>query len=270
MGKNEREKHILVLIEGSSEETILQISLPELFEAISDLYTVHFAFIFEDGNDVRGDITSKHGVTADTIEGLISKLYVGHILETDKIYARDIDEIIHIIDLDGAFIPNENIVQGENPNGEDKPFYTDSTIINRSVPSIIERNKRKRENIQALLSLPKGKIRVWHNPDNPLSKQSKVPYSLYYFSTNLDHFVHNDANLPTGRIKVNLADAFASGFIGNIEGFVSFFADDPASAGDMSYEESWAFIQESGLNSLTRHTNIDILFKRLITAAEAE
>lgn len=183
MGKKPKEKHILILIEGSSEQTIFEMSLPEMFDAIGDDYNVHFAFICEDGNDVRGDITSKHGVTPDKIEGLISKLYVGHVLEVDKFYARDISEIIHIIDLDGAYIPNENIVQGDNPNGEDKPFYTESTIINRSVSSIEERNKRKRDNIAALLTLPKGRIRVWHNPDNPKSKQSTIPYSLYYFST---------------------------------------------------------------------------------------
>lgn len=268
MGKKQRDNNIVVLIEGASEQTVFEIALPELFDAIGDDYNVHFSFICEDGEDVRGDITSKHGVTPETIEGLISKLYIGHVLEEKKFYARDIDEIIHIIDLDGAFIPDDNIVQGENPNGEDKPFYTENTIINRSVSSIVERNARKQENIRALLALPKGKIRVWHNPDNPKSKQSKVPYSLYYFSTNLDHFIHNDANLPGGRTKFNLAQVFANGFIDDIEGFVSFFTNDPASAGDMTYEESWAFIQEPGINSLTRHTNIDILFKRLQTMAE--
>lgn len=271
MGKKPKEKHILILIEGSSEQTIFEMSLPEMFDAIGDDYNVHFAFICEDGNDVRGDISSKHGVTPDKIEGLISKLYVGHVLEVDKFYARDISEIIHIIDLDGAYIPNENIVQGDNPNGEDKPFYTESTIINRSVSSIEERNKRKRDNIAALLTLPKGRIRVWHNPDNPKSKQSTIPYSLYYFSTNLDHFIHNDANLPsTGRAKVNLAEVFANGFIDDLDGFISFFVDDPASAGEMTYEESWNFIRQPGIASLQRHTNIDILLKRLQAMADEQ
>lgn len=268
MGKKQREKNIVVLIEGPSERTVFGIALPELYESIGEDYNIHFALLYEDCEEVRGDITAKYGVTPATIEGLISKLYIGRVLAEKKFYARDITEIIHIIDLDGAYIPDENIVQGENPNHVDRLFYTENSIINPSAHDIADRNARKRANIDALLSLPKGKIKVWHNPENPKSKQSSVPYSLYYFSSNMDHFIHNDANLPQGRDKFQLAEVFRNGFIDNISGYVSFFTDDPASAGEMSYEESWAFIREPGPNSLARHTNIDLLFKRLQRMAD--
>lgn len=270
MGKKQREKNIIILIEGPSERTVFGIAIPEMYESIGADYNVHFALLYEDCEEIRGDITSKFGVTPETIEGLISKLYIGRVLEEKKFYARDISEIIHIIDLDGAYIPDDNIVQGDNPNNVDRPFYTENSIINQSVQNIVDRNARKRANIDALLSLPQGKIKVWHNPDNPKSKQSLVPYSLYYFSSNMDHFIHHDANLPNSQDKFHLAEIFRNGFIDNTADYVSFFTGDPDAAGDMSYEESWTFIREPGLNSLARHTNIDLLFKRLQSLVNEE
>lgn len=263
-----REKNVIILIEGKSERTTFELALPELFDQIADDYRVHFPVIFEDEKEKGGDITSKYGITPLTIIGCINKLFISKVLDETKIYARDIAEIIHIIDLDGAYIPDDNIRCGTNPNGEDKAYYAADSILTDDVQKITNRNQRKRENIEALLALPNGKIRVWQNPENPKSKQYEVPYSIYYFSSNLDHFIHNDANIPSGLSKVQLAEAFRNGYIDDINGFIDFFMTDPNSAGEMSYSQSWAYIQQRNLNSLTRRTNVDILLKRLITVAQ--
>ena len=270
MSDKQHGKNVIILIEGKSERIAFELALPDLFDRIASDYQIHFATIFEDDIEKCGDITSKKGITPQTIEGCICKLFIRKVLEETKIYVRDISEVIHIIDLDGAYIPEDHILKGINPTGENKPFYDSEKIITDNVDAIIDRNKQKRNNIDKLLSLPDGKITVWQNPDNPASKQRKIPYSLYYFSSNLDHFIHNEANITSIYSKVHLAETFRNGFVDNTDGFTDYFINDPDSAVDKSYLQSWANIQEAGLNSLSRHTNIDILLKRLIEEAKKQ
>ena len=58
-------------------------------------------------------------------------------------------------------------------------------------------NDRKRKNLEHLLTLPEQKIKV---------RTKSIPYEIYFFSSNLDHFINNDANVETG--KKYLADQF--------------------------------------------------------------
>jgi hypothetical protein len=106
MGKKPRYKNVLFLIEGMSEKKAFEIAIPELFENIDESYQVFFPRIVEDGIEKGGDITSKYGITSETIEGCICKLFLDNFFEEQKIYPRHITEIIHIVDLDGAFVPN--------------------------------------------------------------------------------------------------------------------------------------------------------------------
>ena len=45
-----------------------------------------------------------------------------------------------------------------------------------------------------------------------------------------------------------------------------FFFENETETTDMSYDESWDFIR-SGENSLKRHTNVNLLIKRLMSLA---
>ncbi len=261
MGKKPRYKNVLFLIEGMSEKKAFEIAIPELFENIDESYQVFFPRIVEDGIEKGGDITSKYGITAETIEGCICKLFLDNFFEEQKIYPRHITEIIHIVDLDGAFVPNDVIRNGSNPSGEDKVFYGDDFICVNDVEKIINRNQRKRENIKHLVSLKQLNVR--QNGDNPNSKQIPIDYSVYFFSSNLDHFINNNANMSSEE-KVRCADYFAYSYIDDIDGFVKFFTEDPDALNDMSYEDSWKYIMQEGqLHSLKRHTNINILLTRL-------
>jgi hypothetical protein len=151
MGKRPHEKNVIILIEGQSERRAFELALPDLFSRISDDYRIHFPLLYEDNTEKGGDITAKTGITPITIEGCIAKLFIAKILEETKIYTRDIKEIIHIVDLDGAYIPNENILCRINPTIAVKPYYEEAAIRTDNIQSIIDRNNRKRENIEALL-----------------------------------------------------------------------------------------------------------------------
>lgn len=92
-------------------------------------------------------------------------------------------------------------------------------------------------------------------------------HSVYYVSCNLDHYLHRSANLDY-RMKRSLADTFARTYIGDVEGFIKEISDDPGAVKGMSYDESWNYIKEDK-NSLHRHTNLNLLFEKLIAKAES-
>ena len=164
---------------------------------------------------------------------------------------KDITEIVQIIDMDGAYVSDDMIRDGDTQTGEDRPYYDNNAIITKRIEGIVDRNAHKRENIDYLSSLSTIKV-----------KQKTVKYSVCYFSSNLDHFLHHDANLDY-RKKRELADSFARSYIGNVEGFIKQINDDPDAVGGMDYKQSWDFIKAEGPNSLQRHTNLNILLSSL-------
>ena len=96
-------------------------------------------------------------------------------------------------------------------------------------------------------------------------KSRIIPYEVYFFSSNLDHFINYDANMKTG--KRYYADRFNRSYGLFVEKFCKFFLDDPEAIGQMGYSESWAKITQ-GTNSVKRFTNIDYLIKSLQDEAE--
>ena len=98
--------------------------------------------------------------------------------------------------------------------------------------------------------------------NKPTTKPHTVPYALYYFSCNLDHFTVNDRNLDR-YTKVYRADIFARQYGNSVGDFVGFLKNDTAAIKDLSYEDSWAMLKR-GNNSLGRYTNISLLLKSLL------
>lgn len=264
-GKRPRKKVVVFLVDGPSEINALSPTVSALYESIDPEYEIFFPYMTEEGkakdgsDDTEvtehwGDLTSKHGINPSTIEKCIEKLYFNAFLKNKKLYPKDITEIIHILDLDGAYIPDSQVVLGDNPLGASKPFYDSDKIITTNVTQIVERNQHKRENIDYLQSLSKIKI-----------GSKTIPYSTYFFSSNLDHFLHNDANIVEGRDKVKLAEDFALKYVDSPKLLVSSIESTPGALTDMTYEESWSFIRERGNHSLSRHTNINVLFQKLMS-----
>ena len=152
-GQRPKRKVVLILVEGQSEINALKPTLSALYDSIDKEIEVFFPTIIEDDLEVRGDITSKIGITPEVIEGCIYKLFLKNFFDKEKLYPKDITEIIQIVDLDGAYIQNCQIVNGENPSGYKKPYYCENQIITNDVSGIIERNERKRNNLNYLSSI---------------------------------------------------------------------------------------------------------------------
>lgn len=253
-GKRPKKKVVLFLVEGDSEKKALKDVISSLYDSIDPEILVYFPMIIEDDYDVRGDITSKYGITPDTIERCIYKLFLSNFFDQEKILPKDVTEIIHIIDLDGAYVNDNQVIL--NPSAS-KTIYNLDNIMTNNVAKIIDRNQRKRSNIDYLCSL--SNIHV---------KQKTPPYSAYFFSSNLDHFLFGDANIQSGKDKVDKAEKFSMEYSSNPENLIKFVKSKTGGLDNMSYSDSWSFIRQRGNNSLNPHTNINLLFDRLVNNEE--
>ena len=275
MGKRKEKKEkrpanvIVVIVEGISDCKALEFHLSELFcKKYGKDITIKFQIrervierriddeddYIDDEIEEGGDITTEWLSKPSNIEDRIYKQYVIPLMNNSSgILPKFFLKIIHVMDLDGAYIDDDSIVPlTENHLDDDKPFYDgeNQQIKTGNVEGIIFRNRQKRENIDYLLSLPEGKIKI---------NQKSIPYEAYYFSSNLDHFIHHEANLKFN--KVELAEEF--GLNTSEEDFISYFCDDPASLGRLGYQESWDEIRK-GNQSVCRHTNLDCLIRSLL------
>lgn len=85
----------------------------------------------------------------------------------------------------------------------------------------------------------------------------EIPYKVYYMSCNLDHVLYNKLNSTDEEKEFDSFD-FYEKYENDYKGFVDFLCNSDFSV-NMSYKDSWKYI-EQGLNSLNRHTNVNLCF----------
>lgn len=220
-----RKKVVLVIVEGLSDDTALGLALSQVFD--KDSIYVHI---------MRGDITTRTGVNSQNIVSKIGK-EVTFYAKSQHYKPSDFKQIIHIVDTDGAYIPDDNIIEKEDCL--DIQYEGDGIYTNNKARTAI-RNQQKRENLYRLRSCGT----IW-----------KVPYRVYYMSCNLDHVLYDKQN-STDEEKENDAYAFAKKYKNKVEEFEKFICKSGFSVtGD--YKESWEYI-EKDLNSVNRYTNLCI------------
>ena len=187
---------VVFLVEGESDKIALELPLSNLIFDKFPEYEVRFLLqerqISKKGDEVEkidtddaedelideveyeygGDITTSSFVTPINIESKITYRFISPAIKKDGIYPKKIAKIIHIVDLDGAYIPDENVVPySDERRGYDKPYYDgeNGRIEALDVSAIIDRNERKRNNLERLLTLPEQKIKV---------KTKSIPYEI--------------------------------------------------------------------------------------------
>lgn len=97
-------KVIFVIVEGPTDEDALSSVLKQIFSSAE----VHFHVI-------HGDITTEDAITANNAKSYVAKRIAAEM----KKYAykeSDILQIVHLIDTDGAFIP-DNLVKARKEKG---------------------------------------------------------------------------------------------------------------------------------------------------------
>lgn len=222
-----RKKAMIFILEGPSDDTSLTGSLKYIFASsrIEPLI-------------MHGDIASDRNVTNRNI---IKKLHeeIKAFCNKNFLTKGNILRIVHIIDTDGAFIPDELIQEDTDCR---QIVYSENSIRCISKKNLIRRNHIKQQNLQKLLDT--------HNIGG-------LSYSVYYMSSNLEHVLHNRINL-TDEEKEELSYEFAEICAEKPEYFIQLMTSQTVFI-DGSYRESWDFIK-SGKHSLERHSNLALCF----------
>lgn len=222
-----RKRIVFVIVEGPSDEEALGTILNRYFDRNAvHVYVAHC--------DITSELSTTPSNVVAEIGGFI-KNFAGRVFKSG-----DFSRIIHIVDMDGAFIPDDAIVEDSTIT---KPVYSPTKIRAQRKASIENRNRRKRENLNRLVSTTS----VW-----------RIPYQIYYMSCNLDHALYGKLN-STDEEKERDSYAFAIKYKEDIPGFIKLVNESNFSV--MSgYSQSWQYIRE-GLHSLERHSNFGLCLK---------
>ena len=224
-----RRKIVLVIVEGPSDADSLELYFSKFF----DSNTVHMKIMY-------GDITSKRGINQSNIKARLGneiKVYA----ENNHFKAADVQQIIHLVDMDGAFVDDSVIIEDET---KDKFVYTLESVIVPNRQVAIERNEHKRENLNTLSSRTSV---MWNN----------IPYKIYYMSCNLDHVLHDKPNATDEEKMANSLD-FTERYYDDINEFIKFISESTFSQ-CTDYKESWDYIKQDK-HSLERNSNLGLCF----------
>lgn len=223
-----RKKIVFVIVEGPSDEEALGVILNRIYD--NDTVFVHI---------MHKDITAEYGNSAANIVSKVGNELRGY-AKANHYTKNDFREIIHIIDMDGAYIPDSSIIEDRDAAN---PRYSLTDIRVCNADNIVRRNKIKRENINRLCSC---------------REICGTPYRAFYMSCNLDHVLYNKLN-SSAEEKENDSYRFAVKYKDNIPEFLAFIGDSDFSVVN-GYGESWDFIKQE-LHSLERYTNLVLCFK---------
>ena len=228
--KKKAKKVILFLVEGASDLTSL-----EFIDNINTDETIKFQI-------TSGDVTSKLNITPQNCREEINKILLSF-LERSKLRKTDIIKIIHILDIDGVYIPEINIIEDKNKK---KFLYTINGIVAPSKENVQKRNESKKQIVEKLLVT---------------SKINSIPYEMYYMSCNLEHVLHDKLEDISEDEKKELANKFADKFYEKEIEFIDFINNkDFKVLGD--YKATWDFIKKD-LNSVNRYSNFWLFFENL-------
>ena len=220
-------KVLLFIVEGPSDEAALAPALEKIINTKKVKFKV-----------MRIDITSDYDSNVGNIERRIKDLGVKKFLEQNSQFKpEDICGIVHIVDLDGAFISKNKIFEQD----VEKNVYCDDSILCKSRDEFLTTIENKKNNLLYLSSLTDIKI-----PYGII-----VPYVLYYMSCNLDHVLHGKRNSTQDEKKndsIDFADQYDEPSM-----FIKFFNDETIKVTG-TYLETWEYVQR-GNNSLSRCTN---------------
>ena len=183
-----RKKIVFVIVEGPSDEEALGVLLNRIYDSKAVYVQVMHCDITTELDVNTGNVVAKIG---DVV-----KKYAGRTFKSG-----DFSRIIHITDTDGAFIPDDAVVEDA---AAVKPLYSATEIRTQRKSGIENRNLRKRECLNRLSSAS----RIWG-----------VPYQIYYMSCNLDHALYGKLN-STDYEKEADAFAFAKKYRDDIPSFM--------------------------------------------------
>ena len=221
-------KVVIFIVEGQTDKRTLE----KIFKKIYRNKNIHYEV-------TDGDITTNDKININNVENEIFNL-INAYLKDQKLKVSDVWQIVHIFDMDGAYIPDDNIIEGSSS----KFVYSTTNISCNNIEKVKERNSKKRTIRDYLLKV---------------STIRNIPYKCYYLSSNLEHALYDKLNLSEEE-KRDYADDFYDMFLDKEILFVEFLNKVVVNGVPDSFPSSWRYIKEE-LHSLERHTNLNLYFK---------
>ncbi|SEA91096.1 hypothetical protein SAMN05216349_1519 [Oribacterium sp. KHPX15] len=227
MSNNEK-KVIAVIVEGPTDVEAIGSILKSYFSSDEVQFVV-----------IHGDITTQEFVSA---ENIISKIdeQVHITMGQYSYHDDDMKQIFHILDTDGACIPDEDVHESEQ--GTTIKYFLDH-IETPDVKYIRERNRRKSALLYKLSST---------------SKIHGIPYRAFYNSRNLEHALYGISEDLSDDKKSELADDFAEKYEEDLDGFIKLINSDEIAVKG-TWKDTWKYIQKEH-HSLERHSNMHLVF----------
>lgn len=221
-------KVVIFIVEGQTDKRTLE----KIFKKIYRNKNIHYEV-------TDGDITTNDKININNVENEIFNL-INAYLKDQKLKVSDVWQIVHIFDMDGAYIPDDNIIEGSSS----KFVYSTTNISCNNIEKVKERNSKKRTIMDYLLKV---------------STIRNIPYKCYYLSSNLEHALYDKLNLSEEE-KRDYADDFYDMFLDKEILFVEFLNKVVVNGVPDSFPSSWRYIKEE-LHSLERHINLNLYFK---------
>lgn len=218
---------MFVIVEGPSDEDALGLFFTKFYNE-NEVYV----------KVLHRDITTDREVNPQNVRNKVNE-EVKEWASVNRIEKSDFQEIIHIVDTDGAYVENTQVIEDMSKG---KTFYTETEILTSNKKGIEKRNERKTNNLNKL---------------SVLNKVGGISYHVYYMSCNLDHVLHNKLN-STDEEKEKDAHSFAKKYKDDLPAFIKFISESDFAVSD-SYPESWKYIKVAN-HSLERHTNLGLCF----------
>jgi hypothetical protein len=237
---------VVVLVEGPTDRIALRGNLNHL---VNDK-TIEF-------ESTNGDITSDESLIAnEDLNDVLVQDVRDLIAKQNDFALSDVIEVVHLIDTDGLYIPEERIIQKRLNEEEQiidenrRPFYNDDSIEVLDVDSERKTLKNKRDSVRDLLE------KTTLDFGCGISKL----YSIFYNSCNLEHALHNKRNVAANE-KRTLAKDFAFQCYQNDKKFITLF-DELNKARSWDFSTSWMYLKKS-FNSLERGSNFLLYLRKL-------
>ena len=251
-----KQKLVLILVEGKSDRLAflpLEGFIKKTNEGFKESYKIHIEVVGEDLT------TKKYKSNLNRLDMMclnISQI-VSKFLDDHKFILNDIAEIIHVVDMDGAYVPNECIkrmTESEKRSSDNELLYYEDSIHSLNYEEYPlgthYRNIIKREALDYLVDRTKT-ITLSKN-----GARKKVSYSPFFMSCNLDHFLYNERNLDK-KDKGKKAKAITIKYSGskakNYDELFERINDVPEMK---DFIESWKYIRQRNKNSLKRCSNV--------------
>lgn len=237
-----KQKVILFLVEGESDLTALVRPFAAYFQDVAS--TV--------GESFRCDVTTVSLFRKDAdfqvfsnVKETVRRFILSRIEQRRTYRWTDLERIVHVVDLDGAFVPDVCVRQDA---GLPHTQYQHDEIVTPDREALIRRNKVKSNSLQLLCRA--GALTF---------KQRTVPYQVYFMSRNLEHALFGIEKDLDADMKERLSQTFAEKCRKDPSALQAQL-NDPDVRVEGDYQYTWQHVQE-GTNSLHRGTNIHLLFE---------